>query len=173
MGYTTEFDGQFILNKKLDIETHQYLIKFNESRRMKRDMTSHGAHYGVEGEFYVDGEGFAGQDHEDTVIDYNRPPSTQPGLWCQWRPNDSGTAIQWDGGEKFYHYEQWLKYIIVNFLAPKGYILNGEVQYRGEDQEDFGILTVENNKVFVLRGKNKKLYDEPEEIHSPQGIVPV
>jgi hypothetical protein len=37
MGYTTSFDGQFELNKKLDPETHSFLTKLEETRRMERD----------------------------------------------------------------------------------------------------------------------------------------
>src|SRR5574337_684850 len=99
MGYSTDFFGSFELNKPLDADTLKFLQKFNETRRMARKL---GREYGVEGEFYVDGTGDFGQERDATVIDGNRPPSTQPGLWCQWRPTDDGTAIEWDGGEKFY-----------------------------------------------------------------------
>ena len=39
MGYSTDFYGEFTLNKKLDEKLHAYLKKFSESRRMKRDIT--------------------------------------------------------------------------------------------------------------------------------------
>ena len=54
MGYTTDFNGHFTLNKKLEPALHEYLVKFNESRRMRRKLPSQ---YGTEGEFYVDGVG--------------------------------------------------------------------------------------------------------------------
>lgn len=145
MGYTTNFKGSFKLNKKLDKETHDYLKRFAETRRMARNLPEQ---YGIEGEFYVDGAGDFGQAHEDNIINHNTPPKTQPGLWCQWVPNKSGTAIQWDGGEKFYHYVEWLEYIIKNFLAPKGYVLNGEVDFQGEDDSDQGTIIVRNNEVI-------------------------
>ncbi|CAM6003868.1 unnamed protein product [Sphagnum balticum] len=104
-----DFEGRFSLNKKLDIDTQDFLTRLNETRRMKRKSTIGGVYYGVDGEFYVHGEGFAGQYDEESVVDYNRPPSTQPGLWCQWRPSDDGMHIQWDGGEKFYNYVEWIK----------------------------------------------------------------
>ena len=44
----------------------------------------------------------------------------QPGLWCQWVPNASGTAIVWDEGEKFYYYIEWIKYLIEHFLRAVG-----------------------------------------------------
>lgn len=119
-----------------------------------------GPEYGVEGEFFVDGKGWAGQDSDDTIIDYNRPPKTQPGLWCQWVPTKDGKFIEWDGSEKFYEYVEWLKYLIAKVLAPRGYILNGEVEWQGEDNSDRGIIVVKNNVVSKRRGKF--VWDEVE-----------
>jgi hypothetical protein len=146
MGYDTNFDGKFKLNTKLDSETHQFLNKFNETRRMARVQPQE---YGVEGEFYVDGKGHMGQDHTPDIIKFNTPPKTQPGLWCQWRPTKDGLAIEWDGGENFYDYIKWIRYLIKAILAPRGYILNGQVYWRGDDMGDSGIITIEDNKVKV------------------------
>jgi hypothetical protein len=147
LGYTTNFVGSFKLNKKLDDETYKFLVKFNGTRRMKRKVD---AKYGVEGEFFIDGKGELGQDNDDTVIDHNKPPSTQPSLWCQWRPSEDKKHIEWDEGEKFYDYVIWLRYIIKNFLAPKGYALNGDVGFIGEDSSDKGIIVVRNNLVAAV-----------------------
>lgn len=148
MGYTTDFLGRFELNKKLDEETFTFLKKFSETRRMKRSLPEE---FGVDGEFFVDGGGFLGTDREPSVVEYNHPPSTQPGLWCQWIPSNDGLKIKWDGGEKFYEYVPWIKYIIKNFLAPKGYVLNGSVEYEGEGRNDCGTIVITNNKVEVIR----------------------
>lgn len=123
----------------------EFLIKFNQTRRVKRRQPER--LYGIEGEFYVDGKGNYGQDHTPDIIDYNKPPSTQPGLWNQWTPNDDGTEIIWDGGEKFYDYEEWIEYLIDKILAPNGYVLNGEVKWRGEEFEDIGTIEIKNNVV--------------------------
>lgn len=143
MGYSTDFFGSFKLNKTLDLETFTFLKKLNETRRMARKV---GKEYGIEGEFYV-------EDDEKNVIDINRSPKTQPGLWCQWTPNRDGTEIEWDGGEKFYEYVAWLEYIIEKVLEPKGYKLTGEVEWQGEDRGDSGKIVVKNNKVKTLAGK--------------------
>lgn len=161
MGYTTDFTGEFTLNKPLDATTKTYLHKFNETRRMKRKLPPQ---FGVEGEFYVEGTGMAGQDRTPDIIDYNSPPSTQPGLWCGWCPNEQGTAIIWDGGEKFYYYEEWLNYLIANFLAPAGYVLNGTMEYQGEDSDDFGLLRVVNNEVKRIYGTKNFKEEEPAEL---------
>ena len=112
-----------------------------------------GPEYGIEGEFYVDGTGWAGQDSDKNVINYNRPPSTQPGLWCQWIPTDDGCELVWDGGEKFYNYVEWLDYLIDKILAPRGYTPNGECQWFGEERDDVGVIIVKNNKVTTKVGK--------------------
>ena len=161
MGYSTDFSGQFNLDKRLDDETFEYLNKFANTRRMARSFDQNGNAYGVEGEFYVDGKGSMGQDTDETVIDCNRPPSTQPGLWCQWVPTKDHMGIEWDGGEKFYHYSDWIQYIITNFLAPKGYILNGQVHFQGEDSDDFGIMRVRDNVLNVIYGQ--RVYNDPED----------
>lgn len=70
-----------------------------------------------------------------------------PSYYCQWLVNDSGTFIEWDGGEKFYGYIGWLKYIVKHVLEPNGYALNGEVKYRGEDFDDVGSIKIENNNI--------------------------
>ncbi|MHA2022800.1 MAG: hypothetical protein ACTSWQ_03975 [Candidatus Thorarchaeota archaeon] len=163
MGYTTNFEGQFDLDKPLSEEQISYLNAFNETRRMKRnphiaekmdDPTREavGLPIGKEGEFFVGGIGFAGQDRDDSVLEYNCSPSTQPSLWCQWTPNEEGTAIIWDEGEKFHEYAEWLEYIVENFIKPWGYTLNGEVTWDGEEPSDIGKIVVEDNEVKTLEG---------------------
>jgi len=94
-----------------------------------------------------------GQDKDDSIADYNQPPMGQPGLWCQWRPTEDGEGIEWDGGEKFYYYRGWLKYLIQNYLEPWGYTLNGEVTWEGEEPSDMGKIVVEDNHIKILRAQ--------------------
>jgi hypothetical protein len=150
MGYTTDFEGGFNITPNLSQKDNEFLTKFHNTRRMARKV---GTEYGKEGEFYVDGTGWAGQDHDKNVINYNRPPGTQPGLWCQWIPTDDGCELVWDGGEKFYNYVEWLDYLIDKILAPRGYTLNGECQWFGEERDDVGVIIVKNNKVTTKVGK--------------------
>jgi hypothetical protein len=157
MGYTTDFNGSFKLNKKLDAETQTFLTKFNETRRMKRKTSKE---FGVEGEFYVDGGGHAGQAQEPNIMAYNDPPSTQPSLWCQWRPNDEGTAIVWDEGEKFYSYVEWLQYLVTQILAPRGYSITGDVSWTGEDSSDIGVISVKDNVIKTYVGMHKAPQDK-------------
>jgi hypothetical protein len=130
-----------------------YLRAFNRSRRMKRDpekarrlpdpiREAAGLPVGPEGDYFVGGGGFRGQEEDNSVLDGGRSPEAQPGLWCQWTPNEDGTAIVWDGGEKFYQYIEWLEYLLGHFLRPWGYIVNGEVTWQGEREDDTGRITV-------------------------------
>lgn len=148
MGYTTKFRDDFKLNKPLDAELHQYLIKFSKTQRIVRILPPE---YGIEGEFYVNDDK---ELEQDIIIDCSRPPKTQPGLWCKWVPNEDGTAIKWNGAEKFYDYIEWIEYLIRTFLAPKGYILNGNVYWYGERIDDFGVIEIINNVIYVKRGKH-------------------
>lgn len=158
MGYTTYFDGQIELDKPLTDELYDFLIKFSNTRRMKRDVNKlkemgYDGDYGVEGEFFVDGEGAFGQRFDDSIIDVNQPPHTQPGVWCQWIPTDDRMAITWDGGEKFYHADEWMKYLVERILAPKGYVANGEIFATGEDSDDLWKIKVVDNQVNVYGGR--------------------
>lgn len=161
MGYTTDFEGQFALDKQLNKNHQEYLQAFAQSRRMKRDSNKTeklpddirknvDLPCGIFGEFYVGGYGNNyGQKETSDILDYNQPPDGQPGLWCQWIPSEDGMSIIWDDGEKFYNYVEWIKYIIHNFLQPWGYTLNGEVNWYGEDREDIGKIVIKKNKVTI------------------------
>lgn len=161
MGYTTEFYGKFTVEPPLRKEHAEYLRAFSETRRMKRDVEKSpvndpasdpmriavGLPVGPEGAYFVGGGGFAGQDRDPSILDYNREPSGQLGLWCKWAPSEDGNAIEWNGAEKFYNYVRWLEYLIDNFLEPWGYVLNGVVEWEGEDRDDVGRIKVADNVV--------------------------
>lgn len=167
MGYTTSFDGEFAIDKPLAPEHREYLEAFSNTRRMKRKAKltakrddsvreAAGLAVGDEGGYFVGAGGSCGQEsHRDTpdIDDYNEPPKGQPGLWCQWEPNEDGTTIFWDGGEKFYYYVEWITYLIDHFLAPWGYVLNGTVTWDGEEQGDVGKIIVVNNEITEKTGR--------------------
>jgi len=163
MGYTTDFNGELKVTPALKPRHAAYLRQFAETRRMKRDAKktedrpdpvreAAGLGVGPEGGYFVGEGGYAGQDDGPDVLEHNEPPTGQPGLWCQWVPNEDGSAIVWDEGEKFYNYVDWLDYLIANFLKPWGYRLDGDVEWQGEESDDRGIIHVENNKVTPKAG---------------------
>lgn len=73
--------------------------------------------------------------------------------YCQWIPTEDGLALKWDENEKFYAYTEWLEYLIKEFFAPKGYVLNGTVTWEGEEQGDVGKIIVKDNVVEVKKAK--------------------
>ena len=151
MGYTTEFQGRIEIVPPLNQEEIDYLTKFNNTRRMNRR----------NGPYFVDGSGFMGQGRDDDIIDNNKPPAGQPGLWCQWVPTEDGTALVWDEGEKFYNSVEWMAYLIEHFLKPgalamgqlpflQGHLLNGTIKAQGEDMDDRWKLVVTDNIVTCI-----------------------
>lgn len=171
MGYTTEFVGTFNLNKKLTPELKTFLDKLADTRRMGRNMDEDT--YGVQGEFYVGGGGFAGQERDSNIVDYNTPPRTQPGLWLKWVPTPDGMGLEWNGYEKFYSYGEWMVYLIEKILKPNGYVVNGSVKYSGEDVGDVGRLTVEDNVVYLrpYEGEEVKYGTTFQNYEYPTGYV--
>lgn len=173
MGYTTDFEGRFVLNRPLEQKHADYIRKFSDTRRMKRDARKTcrrpdpirkavGLPTGKEGAYFVGAGDYAGQERTPDIRSYNDPPTGQPGLWCQWVPTEDLKGIEWDGGEKFYHYKEWLEYIIKHFLKPWGYVLNGRVRWQGEQISDVGVLVVEENKVRTFEIEKGDLGDENE-----------
>lgn len=148
MGYTTDFTGQIKVDPPLSAKEIEYVNKFSGTRRVNRK----------EGPYFVEAGGFMGQEHGDSVINYNRPPDGQPGLWCQWVVTECGGFIEWNECEKFYDSEAWMGYLIDHFIgiAPKaatdhaflsGHTLNGRIEAQGEESSDKWSLIVIDNKV--------------------------
>ena len=172
MGYTTNFFGSFQLDRKLLPEHEAYLNEFSGTRRMKRNASltenmpdpireAVGLPIGEEGEYFVGANigvdptnvwDLYGQKRTDDIVDYNTSPKNQPGLWCQWVPSEDGTAIEWNESEKFYDYIEWIEYLVKHFLGPWGYKLSGIVQWRGEESDDRGVITIKDDEVRVQKG---------------------
>lgn len=164
MGYTTDFYGSLEFNKPVAPWLINYINKFSNSRRMKRDPEKikelfpqwgklcFNGDLGEEGEYFIGGLGMYGQDGDASVLDHNRAPGSQPGLWCQWIINEETGCLEWDGGEKFYAYEEWLNYLIDNFFEPLGYVLNGDIEWQGEESDDLGTIHVVDNIVEMDYG---------------------
>jgi len=161
MGYTTDFSGSVTIDREVDEETFNLLRGLNTTRRMKRDPKKLAKRlqktteeilklYGKDCQFWVGDTESYGQTVTKDVTDNNAPPEDQPGLWCQWSILDDRKTIVWDGGEKFYEYTNWMIYIIEKILQPRGYIVNGEIYWQGEEPDDSGYIRVKNNIVEEL-----------------------
>lgn len=123
MGYTTDFSGGLKLNREL---THKEWL----------ELTALGDSY--EKELYAK---------------YTDTPETIPDSYLQWVPNKDGTEIVWNGGEKFYDYIHWLRWLIKHYLKPRDIVLNGEIKWQGEEVGDVGLLIAENNKITSKKVK--------------------
>lgn len=159
MGYTTDFEGHFDITPPLTPEHRAYINRFGDTRRMSRypmkaeklpdDLRKAvGLPIGIESEYFVGAAGPFGQVRDDSILDFNKSPMSQPGLWCQWVATDDGTQLVWDQSEKFYMFVSWLEYMVTHFFQPWGYILNGKVYWQGEDHEDNGVIYLENNREY-------------------------
>lgn len=165
MGYSTDFIGQFDLDKPLTLTHHAYLTRFARIRHMRwrkaliegmadpirKDVDLPVGPLGMyfTGDIVMD-ESYCGKyPHHRALIDYNDEPDGVPGLWLQWEPTEDGKALKWDGGEKFSAYVTWLKFLIAHFLMPWGYTLNGRVEWQGQASDDCGVIIVENNIVMA------------------------
>jgi hypothetical protein len=158
MGYDTDFVGRFDITPPLTAEQTTYLRKFSATRRMRRDpmiarsmpdpeRVAVGLPIGDEAAYFTGGDGSFGQDMDPSVRDANNSPTNQPGLWCQWRPSEDGTTLEWDGGEKFYDYIPWLEYIVEHFLRPWDRSLDGQVRWMGEDPDDRGTIFAKGGRI--------------------------
>jgi hypothetical protein len=154
MGYTTLFHGDFTISPPLEPRHRVFLCAFSETRRCQRlpkaeSESSEKLRQEVKLPFGDRGEHCVGEVSSafDKIINYDEPPGQQPGLWCNWVPLRDGHALGWNGAEKFYHYEEWLGYLLNTYLIPWGYEVSGSVCWSGEDMEDFGWLRVHGNQV--------------------------
>jgi hypothetical protein len=145
--------------------------------------------YGKQGEYFVGGLGSYGQTNDRSILDYNSPPNQldyndggefndrweennrrikngecQPGLWCQWivTGDENGMVLEWDGGEKFYYYIDWLQYLINHFFTKWGVLLNGTIEWFGEERTDFGKIIVNDNVITIGNGEQVYIVDDEE-----------
>lgn len=164
MGYNTEYYGRVEIEPPLNEVERQYLKAFSESRRMQRV----GGPYAVEPkDSHIWNN--PNRAYPPEVIEYNYPPEGQPGLWCNWEPTEDGTALEWNGQEKFYDGPEWMEYLIEHFLKPDAlskfdeqfqavsankfeynHKLNGILEAQGEEPGDHWFLVVHNNFVEVI-----------------------
>ena len=142
MGYQTDFTGHVTVTPALNQAEAAFLHAFADSRRMDREAGPYGC-------------------GDDGVRNYNLPPAGQPGLWCDWAPTDDNAGLEWNGMEKFYESEEWMRYLIDHFLRPGGeaqgqpgfdqftfdHVVSGTIDAQGEDPSDRWQLRVVDNIV--------------------------
>jgi hypothetical protein len=164
MGYSTDFNGAFDITTPLSPEQIKFIQMFSDTRRMQRNVSSIKSldtkneeciqlltSLNIDLKFYC-GNGFAGQDRDSSITDYNSS-GIFPSLWCGWTVNNEGTLVIWNESEKFYEYVDWIKFLIDHFFKPWGKTLNGKMEWCGEDRKDRGQIVIKDNKVTVKVAK--------------------
>lgn len=95
-------------------------------------------------------------------MDRSQNPEGAPDAYCQWEPTPDGEGLQWDGGEKFYEYTAWLRWLADNWFKPKGIILNGTLRYQGEEIGDVGRIEVKDSVVTEVELEVTGIVECPE-----------
>ena len=181
MGYTTEFEGHFDITPPLEPAQVAYLTAFSESRRMERHplrceaaaardplRVALGMPVGSQGGYCV---GLSDSHGDSAILDYNSPPSGQPGLWCDWAPSEDGAELAWNGNEKFYGYAKWLEYLVAHFFIPWGRVLSGSVTYQGEEPSDFGKLVIKDNELHQIAGVHALPEEDADDVADDQATM--
>lgn len=123
MGYNTEFQGEFMLDRALEPEHEKLLEKMRDEDR---------------------------ESQEPWDADESNELKGAPYYNCQWYYDRQGKSIAWDGGEKFYDSVEWLEFLIHNLFKKFGYTLSGQCYWRGEDFLDLGLIIVKDNVVEIV-----------------------
>lgn len=180
MGYVTRFNGIFRLDRPLAPHYRAYLQAFHEVTHYQWDVTlladeldpvreAVGLPLGEHGCYFTGSRAnFQMGNSNPLQLRYNYYPWShvpgleedpaylgsvcpgKPGRHCGWCPSDDGTALVEDE-DKFYHYIEWLQYLLDHFLIPWGYVLQGQMAWQGEYEEDIGTIAVEKNVITVSK----------------------
>ena len=107
MGLHTAFLGHVRIEPVLSPAEVDFVMSFNRTR-----------HCGDRGPLDV---AVHPTDNEpsDAVPSENRTAPGVPGSWCPWTCCDEGCCLRWDGVEKPYSHEVWLRYLIDTLLRPR------------------------------------------------------
>lgn len=130
MGYCTYFDGEFTISPALSLQD-------------KNDFDQ------------LDTAGYRGHDYPEWWTMMSDWPMQNPDKHrCDWRVSDDGEALG-NEGEKTYYYVEQLEYLIKDFFAPRGYVLNGRVDWNGEETGDIGAIFIKDNVVKAVEAEIK------------------
>lgn len=154
MGYTTEYDGHISVEPPLNPAEVAYLQAFAATWRGERP----------DDPYYIESDISLGQASVQLIpFDPFLPPG-QPNDRCCWIPTEDGSAIVWDGSEKFYDGPAWMQYLIDHFLTgtagsftadPRSegftfdHLCRGHLRAQGEDFGDRWALAVSGDRAEV------------------------
>jgi|SRR5277367_528930 len=163
MGYDIDFDGQVTVTPPLNAAEVAFLKRFAKTR-----------HCACQSSKWVADETLYCPPDRRTYCTASHLDN--PGYYCKWEPSDDGTTIQWNEQEKFDDGEEWMQFLIEEFLKPNanifttlipvingvavtdahlifeisGHVLNGVIDAQGEEPDDRWKLVVKDNVVTVV-----------------------
>ena len=170
MGYTTDFLGHINIDPVLNDAEVAYLTAFSQSRRFDRPGGPYDVPmnpYAEDGPVTAEGESLS------------RTAEGQPGFACDWVPCVEGCCLSYNGMEKFYQADRWLRYLIDHFLRPDAlaaqsglrwfdeftfdHTLDGLIVGRRRDTREMFALSVEDNELWreVLVEGDPAYWDAP------------
>lgn len=94
--------------------------------------------------------------------DYAKVNPEHPDSYLQWVPTKDGEGLEWNGGEKFYDYVEWLEWLIKYWFTPKNIELNGAIRWQGEEIGDVGRIEVNHNTVKAIELEVTGVVECPE-----------
>ncbi|HEY3286381.1 MAG TPA: hypothetical protein VGJ96_04575 [Gemmatimonadaceae bacterium] len=74
---------------------------------------------------------------------------SRPVAACHWEPTPDGASLVWNEVQNFRDYDVWLRYLVEQFFAPHGHVLDGEMRFSGEDDADEGVISITRSRVMV------------------------
>lgn len=106
MTYSIRYEGQLSIECPLNRREIRALTAFFDTRRIQ---TRGGP---------LDSRRLSSADPD--VIDYNRPPEGQPGLFCDLEVSEDGTVLRWGGDSSSGKpdLDKWIIYVIDHLLKP-------------------------------------------------------
>lgn len=74
-----------------------------------------------------------------------------PKYICNWMVSNDGRKLKWNNQSEFIDYEDWLIFIINNYLKPNNIKLNGVISWFGVKNEDMGKIKIINNEIRIYK----------------------
>lgn len=163
MGYSTDYYGNIQIAPALNEQEVEEINAWLACRHVTYDVnkiyeldpnadqhTIDGTPVGNGGwnwiKIYADPDGNAYDPVGEAVMEWNEP-GLLPSLWSDLEVDE--TTMCWNGSEKSYEIPAWIQLLIDCVFAPRGYSLNGELEWRGEDYGDTGVITITDNVMEV------------------------
>jgi hypothetical protein len=64
--------------------------------------------------------------------------------------SEDRSCILPEEGESRHGVRMWLRLLLEHFLVPRGYVLNGEVWWEGQDPDDRGCIFIKDNQIEAV-----------------------